>query len=592
MTFPQSLTSDSIPSTVQQLMAEALQLSRYLLSTEAAAADPVLVARRRDRIRTLQQALKAHAHPIQRDRQPLDRMPESVRRAFVRAVLLVTRYHKAGGHGWWGTLPSSPTLSHYQTDPIPAGWDHPDSIQTLCQRFGLTAVTAAQLGSMLEQVDARTRQQQCLINAMLAEVTPQTDETKAAQAFAQLFSDLFRGITVPPEKLKCLVTPLQLYFCIEFPEEGALAGWETVTSEDLDRLRQLQQSLKSFSFEKFRRFPTFGPCDPSQVSSDWLAKIATALAVSTPDLCQWLPATVTILPLQSAEQFLLHDIWGHYWQLVLTQFEGDYIQLAQCDQPLRAHETAYTPDGPLACRSLFRCQGETVTLDKNLARKFFHGEVRQRLGLLFTHLLGEMTADVAEYKFAWSNPENAHQLPSSSVFTDSPTNLDLTLGDLDFLFLRVLEPLLTVQLSVGDASPLEADLLADWSRSPEQQSPEQRSYDQALGVRASLKGAIANLYQIFFEEYHRTYLPTLTGEVGVFTKIVSNLLHLQNVINALYTDPELAGQSALPFQDLIILFISSYCDQDSYERFWQIDDILARDFIPCWLHLKETIVIS
>ncbi|MEM9164495.1 MAG: hypothetical protein AAGC54_15695 [Cyanobacteria bacterium P01_F01_bin.4] len=582
MAFPKSLASDSLSSTVRQLMAEALQLSRFLLSAEATTADPALVARRRDRIRTLQTALKTHAHPIRRDYQPIDSLPETVRRAFVRAVLLVTRYHKAGGHGWWGTLPSSPTLSHYQTDPIPSGWDHPDSIQTLCKGFGLTAATAAQLSSMLEQVDARTQQQQQLINAILAEVTPQTGQTKASQAFAQLFSHLFRGITVPPEKLKCLVTPLQLYFCIDFPEAETSTGWETVTAQDLVRLRQLQQSLKAFSFEKFRRFPTFGPCDPSQVNSDWLANIAKMMSVSAADLCQWLPATVTILPLQSAEQFLLHDIWGHYWQLVLTQFEGDYIQLAQCDQPLRAHETAYTPDGPLACRSLFCLEGETVTLDERLARSFFHGEVRQRLGLLFTHLLGEMTADVAEYKFAWSNPENADILPSSSVFTDSPTNLDLTLGDLDFLFLRVLEPLLTVQLSVCESSPLEADLLVDWQPSP----------DQALGAQTSLKGAISNLYQIFFEEYNRTYLPTLTGEAGVFTEIVSNLLHLQNVINTLYTDPELAGQSALPFQDLIILFISSYCNQDSYEQFWQIDDILAGDFIPCWLHLKETMSIQ
>lgn len=54
-----------------------------------------------------------------------------------------------------------------------------------------------------------------------------------------------------------------------------------------------------------------------------------------------------------------------------------------------------------------------MSVDAERARLFFQGEVRQRLGLMFTHLIGEMVADVAEFKFIWDRPELSEQLPCS-----------------------------------------------------------------------------------------------------------------------------------------------------------------------------------
>jgi hypothetical protein len=559
-------------------VAEALQLARFLIGGDKATADPTLVARRRDRIRHLQQSLQACGHPVRRDPLPVGEIPLAVRQAFVRSVLLVRHYFAVGGTGWQGSL-DSPTLAKFRPDPIPPQWYADDQGARLCQTFQLPAEWAAQLQRDLAQVDADIRSQKALMAAVLETVGLTAASTQPPQtAFARLLTYLFGGLIVAPAQVQGIFTPTQLYFCLDFaaadPGNGAL--------------ERLKQRLSTFTFAQFRRFPTFGPCLPEEIDGEWVQQLSDRTGLPATTILQRLPKSVGVLPLADAEMFLIHDIWGHYWQLWFSQFESDYASLADCDQPLRAGETAYTANGPLTCRDLFIWTGDgsfepafghRVEVREAAARAFFRGEVRQRLGLLFTHLLGELTADIAEFKFTWLHPQAAHELPSSSAFTDLPANLDLSLADLDSLFLRVLRPLLSLDLSPLVLSPLEMDLLADWQA---------HALEPGLRLRleTSLKQAIAGLYQIFYEEYSHAYLPTLADEDSLFADIVVNLLHLQNVINTLYPHPPASNGSKLPFQDVMVVFISAYCSGDSYQEFWTVDNVLADYFVPCWHHLN------
>jgi hypothetical protein len=559
-------------------VAEALHLARFLIGGDKATADPTLVARRRDRIRHLQQSLQACGHPVQREPLPVGEIPLAVRQAFVRSVLLVRHYFAVGGTGWQGSL-DSPTLAKFRPDPIPPQWYADDQGARLCQTFQLPAEWAAQLQRELAQVDADIRSQKALMAAVLDTVGLTAASTQPPQtAFACLLTYLFGGLIVAPAQVQGIFTPTQLYFCLDFaaadPGNGAL--------------ERLKQRLSTFTFAQFRRFPTFGPCLPEEIDGEWVQQLSDRTGLPATTILQRLPKSVGVLPLADAEMFLIHDIWGHYWQLWFSQFESDYASLADCDQPLRAGETAYTANGPLTCRDLFIWTGDgsfepafghRVEVREAAARTFFRGEVRQRLGLLFTHLLGELTADIAEFKFTWLHPQAAHELPSSSAFTDLPANLDLSLADLDSLFLRVLRPLLSLDLSPLVLSPLEMDLLADWQA---------HALEPGLRLRleTSLKQAIAGLYQIFYEEYSHAYLPTLADEDSLFADIVVNLLHLQNVINTLYPHLPASNGSKLPFQDVMVVFISAYCSGDSYQEFWTVDNVLADYFVPCWHHLN------
>lgn len=557
--------------TQRQLLAEALQLSRYLLNLPADA-DTDLVQLRQQRLRQIQERLKEFAHPIQRKPLAVEAIPLEVRLAFVRAALLVTRYQHLGGNTWKGTL-ASPTLSQYQSDPIPASLRSEQAVERLCQVFALPAEAETNLRDALEGVDRYIDQQQRVIRAVMAE----------ADGVTTLFHHLFGPIPIPAAAIDCVWTEMQLFFCIDY-QDGQLCEaelWSSLTEDGRSQVQAFLQSLKQFSFELFQRFPVFGPCTPQQLDYAWCAQLADSLGLKTAEVIRSLTRSVGVVPTQKAEAFLLHDIWGHHWQLMLTQFESDYAILMTCDEPLRAGETAYTDMGPLTCRELFLLEENQVQVDEERVYLFFHAEVQQRLGLLFTHLIAELTADVAEFKFVWDNPQVADLLLSSSLFKSQPTKLDLTLADVDFLFLKVLRPLLEVHLSVFEDTLLEKELLSEWA---------QAGYDvNSLGLRTSLKQAIAHLYQLFLQEYNCTYLPTMTGETGMFTQIVSNLLHLQNVLNSLYTDFMVETNPALPFQDLLIVFTGCYCSSDSFAEFWAIDDVLAGYFLPCWYWLENSL---
>jgi hypothetical protein len=537
-----------------ELLAEAWQLTRSLNGLE----DEDLLRIRRSRLRELQQELKAFAHPIQRDRLSPQSIPLNVRQSFVRAAILLTRYHQVGGSQWRGTL-RSPTLSQYRPDAIPAFLRSADAIPMLCTAFELSTEFQAELKAMLQSVDRRIEQQRRIIAA----VQWNEDQPEPSLILSH-FHSLFGDIPIPLEAIGCIYTDMQIYFCLDMSMLEANVS-----------VQGFLASLEQFSFDQFQRFPIFGACDPKNVDSEWCDRLSQAVALPKSQVFQTLSRSVAIIPTAKAEAFLLHDIWGHHWQELLTSFGADYRILANCSEPLRAGETAYTVEGPLSCGELFEIVEGMVRLDEGRSRLFFQAEVRQRLGLLFTHLLGELLADVAEFKFIWDYPQSADQLLSSSIFKSEPTKLDLSLADVDFLFLRVLQPLLDMTLSVTADTELEMDLLERWAKA---------GVAQSMALRVELKVAIARLYQIFLEEYEAAYLPQITD--NLFTQIIRNLLDLQHAVSDLYTDD--AAHSQLPFQDLLTLFVGNAVLGDSYSEFWDVDEAIAAYFLPCW-HLLESL---
>jgi len=556
----------------QQLMAEALQLARYMTQADAST-KPERLQKRQQRLRDIRQALQTVTHPICRESLAIAQIPLTVRQAFVQSVVLLSRYQMLGGDRWAGTL-ASPTLSRYKTSEAQMKWQTPEQITALCQAFELDTQLPAQLQSELVEIDHRIVRQRQIMQVVLAELQPDYAPAKLQALFQVLF-----GVSFPAGAIACLHTEKQLYFCLDV-EGDALrdrALWNSLSAAEQAAIHTFLQQQGAFSFEKFGRFPVFGACDPAKIEREWSGAIAVQAQVSVADVLKTLSCSVSIVPTPKAEAFLVHDIWGHHWQWLLTQFESDYAILTTCDAPLRMSETAYLSAGPLTCGELFQVVGDRVCVDASKARLFFHGEVQQRLGLMFTHLLGEMIADVAEFKFIWDHPLAAELLPSSSIFKTSPTKLDLSLADIDFLFLKVLRPLLELNLSVLHDSPLETELLSAWAQAG--------VAIHSLELRTSLKGAIAQLYQLWLEEYNSLYLPTLSGKPGIFTEIVRNLLQLHNVVDQLYTDATLASNQNVPFQDLLLLFIATYCSSDCYAEFWTVDNALADYFLPCWHQL-------
>ncbi len=544
----------------QALLADALALTSGLQTLSDNAPQH---ARWQARLHEIWQELQGFGHPIQRDRLPASAIPERVRRCLAQAAHYFSCYQALGSQKIAGTL-DSPTLSNYRPDALPDRWQAANFSQQLCQWLELPLEFAAALQQQRAEADRAIAQQRRIIQALLDE----SEQLATPAAARDLLRQFFGPLPLPADAISALATSMVVVVAVDFADEQLRdpALWATLSPVEQAQLAAWLRQLNRFHFQRFGRFPSFGQVAPERLESDWLARLAARTGDAPTEIAEAIARSVVIVPTAKAEAFVVHDIWGHFWQLPLTQLASDYAILQTCHEPLRPGETAYTPDGPLSLREVLRWEAGTVTLAADAARQFFHGEVQQRLGLMFSHLLGEMLADANEFKWLWQNRDRASEMPSSSLFKSAPTKLDLSLLDAEFLFLRVLAPLLEVELSALRESSLERELLQAWG-------------DTSLATQASLKQAIAQLYQIFFATYAEHYQPSLVNGRGLFGQFAANLLYFQNALNQLYTQPP---ASPVPFQDLLVLFVGCYCAGDTYADFWDVDDAIARYFLPAW----------
>lgn len=562
----------------QSLLAEALKLAKAVPTEAELAEDPHLSQARQARLQEIRVQLHRLAHPLQAHIPRIQDIPPEVRLTFAQACVLLSYYPHLGAAQWYGTIIPN-TLQRFQPEPIPPALARIEAITELWAWFDLPEASLDPFKQELSQLESQFSQQHRVMERLRQAI----EETSVLRVFQAIFGEL----PIPAECLAWGSTDWQLYFCLSY-ENSCLCTWNSqghpnfqawnqLTPETRTEIQTFLDKLNQFNYEKFDRFPIFGACEGSQINWAWLQELAADLAMPPSQVVRILTRSISILPTAKVEAFLIHDIWGHHWQLWLTSFLNDYEFLGDCGAPLWPGETAYTPYGPLACRELFDWHQGQVHLDQERARLFFHGEVQQRLGFLFTHLLGEMLADVAEFKFVCHFPAEVDSLQSSSVFANSPTKLDLSLLDLDFLFLRVLQPLLEISLSIFQPSLLETELWQEWQQSP--------GPDHSVSINElSLKSALAELYQLFFQEF-QVYAPNLHQPTGIFAAMICNLVYLQNVVNSLYLHP--LAQSEIPLRDLLLVFIGCYCSQNCYEEFWTVDDVLSAYFLPCCQHLGD-----
>ncbi len=564
------------PSSAQALLAEALTLARELATPATDSNQLATVKARQQRFRQLRQDLTAFSHPLTDAPRPWETLPAAIRQQFVQACLLLRFYPALGGDDWQGTMAAT-TLKQFQPESIPTALQHPKFQPDLWQWFGLAPEALEQFQADLATLEHQLAQHQRVIRAVRDEIQ--------ARGCLGVFQALFGPLEIPEVCLTWGSTAWQIYFGLSYDgdclctwdeaERPNFQAWNQLETSARDAIQEFLAGLGEFNYGKFDRFPIFGACAGEEIDPAWVAAIAEKTGVAGSQVRRVLMRSVSILPTHRAESFLIHDIWGHHWQLWLTSFLNDYEFLGDCERELWPGETAYTPHGPLACRDLFEVQDQRVTLATEKARLFFHGEVQQRLGFLFTHLLGEMLADVAEFKFVCHFPEEISCLQSSSLFADHPAKLDLSLLDVDFLFLKVLKPLLEVRLSITEPTPLEAGLWSEWQANSSTRLSDHHKH--------FLTAAVAELYRLFFEEF-QAYAPDFETSQGHFAAMIFNFLHIQNAVNQLYHHA--LTQAGIPLRDLLLIFIGQYCSQDCYQEFWTIDTVLATDFLPCCYHLQ------
>ena len=351
-----------------------------------------------ERLLEIREQLRLYSRRLQKQPLPIGRIPLTVRQCFAKAVLLLTRYPQLGSTEIFGTI-DSPTLRTYSCDIIPKFG------QEVCQKLGLSPHYAEELEQLLQQVDEAITTHRKIMAALVEEVGGIATKESVSQLFQLLFGDL----PLPEAAIDCLGTPMQLCFTVDY-EDGKLRDeslWGSLAVQEQVRLGQFLQKLDQFSFKQFACFPSFGKIQPQKINGELCKRLAKKSGCNQAQIRQAIQSAVGIFATAKAETFFIHDIWGHFWQLFLTDFLPDYQTLSGCSESL-------TPSP-------------------------------HSLKLVRTHLLAEMLADMNEFKWIAQHPQQEVLLPSSSLFKHEPTKLDLACRDLDGLLescSNIVQPLL------------------------------------------------------------------------------------------------------------------------------------------------------
>lgn len=487
-----------------------------------------------ERLLEIREQLRLYSSRLQKQPLPIGRIPLTVRQCFAKAVLLLTRYPQLGSTEIFGTI-DSPTLSTYGCDHFAAtlGYGLDQFGQEVCQKLGLNPHYAEELGQLLQQVDEAIATHRRIMAALVEEVGGIATKESVSQLFQLLFGDL----PLPQTAIDCLGTPMQLCFTVDY-EDGKLRDkslWGSLAAQEQVRLGQFLQQLDQFSLKQFACFPSFGKIQPKKINDELCKHLAQKTGCNQAQIRQAIQSAVGIFATAKAEAFFIHDIWGHFWQLFLTDFLPDYQALSGCSESL-------TPS--------------------------FHS-----LKLVRTHLLAEMLADMNEFKWIAQHPQQGDLLPSSSLFKHDPTKLDLACRDLGGLLEPILQqqyqedyPSIVVQL-LGEVGKLQNILNRIYAQSSLFKNEPTKLDLTSKDLESLLEPILEKQYQ----EHYSSLLQPLLKE----------LLDLQNTLNQAYTQPPI--QDNFPQQDLLLLFTANYHSRD----FYYLSEAIGKYFFSCCYLISE-----
>ncbi|MEM8721634.1 MAG: hypothetical protein AAGE84_20455 [Cyanobacteria bacterium P01_G01_bin.39] len=540
----------------RKLMASAIDLSR--LKTVAKFPKQQLYVQQR--FHQIHRQLQVYSYPINYTALPVEQIPMKIRRCFVKAVMLLTRYPQLGGKLTRGTYKSS-VVSSYKCDCIPYVWQKANTVSELCQLFKLSPTYAREIEDLLARVDRRIKQQQDIIQTLIN----QFNLVKTQKDTLNLFQAVFGNIPIPQGSINCLTTKMQVIFLLDYQSKSLRADVGNVSVKEQQKISQFSTRISQFNFQQFANFPSFGYVESETINPELIQNIIATTGYSKSEILKAIACSTSIVPTSKAESFLLHDIWGHYWQSFLTSFKKDHIYLAQVDQDLNSNSDAKTAQGIIKLYELFKVREGLVQVDYNLAKQFFHSLAKRHICSLSTHLVGEMLADMNEYKWLSQNQQRRDLLPSSS-YMNYPTKLDLTLKDFIFLFSATVK-----RLTYLDQPSIETDLI--------------NKFDIKERITIlSLQQALNKLNDIFINEYIREY--QLSNNIGQqFSELSLNLVRLINILNQLYVKS--MSNPLIPWQDLILLFVGNYHSSSNKQNIKQLNLDLAYYFYPCWSILNQ-----
>ncbi len=462
----------------------------------------------------------------------------------------------------------SHTLDSFVADAQPHS--RPHLRRATAEAFGFDEAAMAKLDAELTSELGAMELRKQIITAFEA-LHPLTGSAQDLdQATHAIFSRLYPGHPLRPGEIKIIRVGTGFFFGI--PYLGTTLRSEHQRSEsELAATAKFLKRLAGFKQRYYAHFPSFGFFRGEDADPDTLTEIAQMVSSTPEHVAAMLTTMVTVIPLDEIDKYIVHDVWGHYWQALLFRFEETYKEVS-----------AYLQQPPLKGSMLDALKQAVKSannaddaINTDAWDTMLRQSMEERLAQSMSGLLAEVLADAVEYKVLAMKPQLATLMPSSSFFKHLPAKLDLTLRDLPFYF----------RLALG------------WYRRmarPEQQAHLHEDYLAAHpntdpDTLTKAIEAITERTESWLDEvYHPSFRYTPTQDrihINIFARVALNYAALHLAINDLH---DTLTKRTFPTQgplsgalDLMVFAAASFYEDQRTRNFWHIDEFLALHFEPC-----------
>ncbi len=517
-----------------------------------------------DVLETHADLVSASSEVMRRDTRQCVSVPD-VDAAFVEAVWLsLERYPALVHHPEIENLDTAGSQIFCRFTPdAPANPTEREKLKhRLQQVFGLDATAMDALAWQLTGRTAPLAWRHQIMRGLETRFELVSDAADLDAAVLRFFRCLFPDAPFHAGEVKLVKTASALYFCLPTVASAKKEGLPAATVQFLQRIWEV---------EPFAHFPVFSTFDAEKVDFALRQCLAENAGLSVELTTLLLTRMIGFLPLDTLDQFLIHDTWGHQWQECLLDFEEPYRQLASFHRPLSLAEEASVLGEPTTFAEAFTTtdSGE-VCLNRTKLRQFIDAEFYERSIVAFTPIVAELLADAVEYKFLMQYPEQAHLLPSSSLLKAFPSKLDLTLADLRKCFAHASEGF---QKWITCAAA---------QRTLQQKLASQLQKPVATEVIAeAVQCCKVRLERLYQPEWH--WEKTADGhlKLNAFSLAALNFLRIHTALLQTYETLSQV-ESAHGFSDTLVLAMGTFFQRAPQKHLWQLDKFVTEGFLPRW----------
>jgi hypothetical protein len=517
-------------------------------------------------------------------------------RWFTEAALLWPHFADAGGRTLVDTH-RSPTLARFR----------PDLVSGPAERAAIRAALAdtfAFAPDVLARVEAEVAHRISNLSvkrAIAARLAQGLDaapgsEGLAAQAL-RLFQRLYGPLPFRAGDVDVTLTTTSLVVGLPFSgttflgrDAGARPPAERAAIDAF--LAEIERHKSSFDT---LRFPGFGLYDRARVDPALVEELTAAAAtepglgtVSAPVVAETLATMVTLVPSPDAELFLVHDIWGHGWEESLCDFEWSYARLVELREPVHAGSGPRFggADTPPLVRAFAVAAGR-VALDRPLFHRIVESDLRGRITVALNVVVSECLADLVEHQYVRRRSPGDPPLPSSSLYPDAPTKIDLGLRDVQTLLRAAHRSYRRLLTEPAEAARLEAEL-------------------RAAGLpEAGLAGAVADAVHAVRTDFAHVLETRMTGgtppppetagddddtvPANLAQRVMLSMVAVGAAVDRFLADADAAFAAAgtgdrwrcpAACIDLLVLLLGWFYEQDRGLYFWHLDELLRDELAP------------